>query len=149
MPHSRLVSVQGLSYAPLSLGKLGLSVSAASIGAQVQATVAVTNHGARSSLTAVVLFCQFLDPAGRPSAVTALPLRQMVGSMKSNVAAGATVDVVIPFSVGDIPGAARQPFPGSLRLWVGDATPPELASAAPAGRYSLPSASAMLNLVLK
>ena len=130
-------------------GKLELSVGSASIGARVEATVAVTNHGASSSMTAVVLFCQFLDPAGKPSAVTALPLRQMVGHTKITVAAGATVDVTMPFSVGDVPGADRQPFPGSLRLWVGDATPPELASTAPAGRYSLPSASALLNLVLQ
>mmetsp|Transcript_23235 Transcript_23235/g.69683 ORF Transcript_23235/g.69683 Transcript_23235/m.69683 type:complete len:734 (-) Transcript_23235:164-2365(-) len=136
----------GLTYATYSVGDLALNAPTATLNTTVIATVRV--HGGATAFSfPILLFGQFLDASGRPSTVSALPLRQMIAHTKIHVAAGSTVEVAFPFVVGEIPGADRQPLPGSLLVWAGDATPPH-SGPLPDARYALPSVSAQLNLAL-
>ena len=73
----------------------------------------------------VALFGEFLTVGDGPSPVTALPVRQLVKFEKVTVPAGArgnALSVQLVFSVTEdsLPGVGRQPWPGHLKLWVGD-----------------------------
>jgi hypothetical protein len=62
----------------------------------------------------------FLRPGGAPSAVLALPTRQLLAHTKVVVPAGSSEAVTLTFNITEIAGALRQAWPGVLACWVGD-----------------------------
>jgi beta-glucosidase len=116
----------GLSYANLSM-TLSINSSTASMGDTVNASVAISRYDDMSIAQDVVvaLFGEFLTDNEGTSPVTALPVRQLVKFEKVTVPAGAranaaSVHLVFTMTEDALPGVDRQPWPGTLKLWVGD-----------------------------
>ena len=63
---------------------------------------------------------QGVGPNGTASPVTAMPLRQLLKFEKVSVASKGSATVQMRVNVSSIPTVDRQPWPGILKLWVGD-----------------------------
>jgi len=118
----------GLSYANVSIAALAPPATPARLGdaVAVNATVLVA-AGAPAVDFAVALFGSFATCDGAASPVAATPLRTLLAFAKAALpaggASGAAVQVPLEFVLDDlhVPGASRQPLPGILKLWAGDA----------------------------
>ena len=106
---------------------LSINSSTASMGDILTASVAISRHDHMNITQDVVvaLFGEFLTVSESTSPVTALPVRQLVKFQKVTVPVGArvnavTVELVFAVTEDSLPGVDRQPWPGTLKLWVGD-----------------------------
>lgn len=122
----------GLSLAPLTFEQLQLESSQGGLycaagevcvtprNDSVTATVVVSNGSpTRDGAAVVPLFGSFLRPGGAPSAVGALPVRQLLAFTKLAVPAGSSAKATLRFNVSSLAGALRQAWPGVLACWVG------------------------------
>ena len=112
----------GLGYASINMVLSVTSGASAKMGDEIAVAVALTRHDTLKleQDQVVALFGAFLGPNGTASPVTAMPLRQLLKFEKVSIAPKGSATVQMRFNVSSIPTVDRQPWPGILKLWVGD-----------------------------
>jgi beta-glucosidase len=112
----------GLGFGNVSMSLSVISGLTAKMGDEVAVSVALARHDtlALKQDHVVALFGAFLTPNETASPVTAMPLRQLLTFEKVSVASKGGATVQLRVNVSDIPAVDRQPWPGVLKLWVGD-----------------------------
>lgn len=112
----------GLGYANVSMVLSVTSGPTAQMGNEIAVSVALARHDALALKQdhVVALFGAFLTVNETASPVTAMPLRNLIKFTKVSVASKGGATVQMRINVSDLVAVDRQPWPGVLKLWVGD-----------------------------
>jgi beta-glucosidase-like glycosyl hydrolase len=114
----------GLSYSNITVTALALPQPMVTVSATAVPVIAtVVNYGPVAVDFVVPVFGRFTNCDGSPSPVVAAPLRTLMGFTKlQNVPpTGEEVTATVWMNIASTPASNRQPLPGKLELWAGDA----------------------------